>query len=141
MIHHFVLKPNIYYTADLPVSANNLPYHESPELAQIIDSPVRLFASPQMTLGKYGTAVWFDSHTEDYFGQSDRGQRLAGRVLDTRLCADRIGDVSGQAPNVMASTVFGVRELDGWIRLAIDEEEGRLAVGCVDGDIVLFEYI
>lgn len=37
--------------------------------------------------------------------------------------------------------VFEVREnCDGWNRLALDEEEGRIAVGSVDGTINVFDY-
>lgn len=37
--------------------------------------------------------------------------------------------------------VFEVRDsYDGWNRLALDEEEGRIAVGSVDGTITVFDY-
>lgn len=31
-----------------------------------------------MALGEYGTALWIDNHTEDYYMHSHRGQRIAG---------------------------------------------------------------
>ena len=38
-----------------------------------------------MALGRYGTALWLDNHTEVWSGPSERGQRLAGRLV-------RVGD-------------------------------------------------
>jgi len=35
---------------------------------------------------------------------------------------------------------FNVCEDDAWTRVAIDEEEGRVAIGRVDGTIMVFEY-
>jgi hypothetical protein len=100
-----------------------------------------------MTLGLYGTAVWIDSHTEDYFGHGDHGQRLAGRILmavGSRSDNDD-ADADPFAPiksshDQMASIVFCVGEHNDWIRLAVDEEEGRLAIGGVTGSITILDY-
>jgi len=123
--------------ASAEVSTYNLPYLMEPKLVQSIGSPIRLFALWHVTLGPYGTALFIDTHTEDYFAHGDRGQRLAGEVL-----AQVLDEESGnfQVSNGMASMVFGVREYDEWSRVAMDEEAGRIAVGCVDGRISLFEY-
>jgi len=40
----------------------------------------------------------------------------------------------------MEVSVFNVCEDDAWTRVAIDEEEGRVAIGRVDGTIMVFEY-
>lgn len=112
-----------------------------PILAQSIGSPIRLFALSHVTLGPYGTALFIDSHTEDYFTQGDHGQRLAGKILPQTIY-DEHRDENGnyQVSSGMASMVFGVRENDQWYRVAMDEEAGRIAIGCVDGGISLFEY-
>jgi len=111
-----------------------------PKLVQSIGSPVRLFALSHVALGPYGTALFIDSHTEDYFAHGDHGQRLAGEVLAQVL--DESSDESGiyHSSSGMASMVFGVRPHDEWHCVAMDEEAGRIAVGCVDGGVTLFEY-
>lgn len=114
-------------------------------LVQSVASPVRLFASSHMTLGRYGTALWIDSHTEDYFGHSNHGQRLAGSILTMEESeylddSDNVDPSNQIASSVMASIVFGVKEHDEWVRLALDEEEGRIAVACASGEISLCDY-
>jgi hypothetical protein len=103
---------------------------------QTIGSPVRLFGPSAVALGKYGTALWLDSHTEDWLGPSDRGQRLAGMLVDV---AGESSPVNWH-DNSKASMVFRVREDDQWNKIAMDEESGRVAVGYVNGSITLFEY-
>jgi hypothetical protein len=128
----------------MEINTDNLPYLMEPKLVQSIGSPIRLFALSHVTLGPYGTALFIDSHTEDYFSQGDHGQRLAGEIL--AQVPDEEGEGEGneggksRPSSTMASMVFGVREHDEWFRVAMDEETGRVAVGCVDGGISLFEY-
>jgi len=136
ILHHFVLDPNPAYVPGRETSLYNLPYLVQPTPVQTIGSPVHLFSPSAVALGKYGTALWIDSHTEDCLGPSDRGQRLAGKLLT----------VAGESPSInqpdgsKASMVFGVRDDDLWNRIAMDEESGRIAVGYVNGSITLFEY-
>ena len=98
-----------------------------------------------MTFGPYGTAIWTDSHTEDYFGHADRGQRLAGAFLRGRDIQDEEGDkeveLSDQIANAAAASVYSVQEEDSWVSLALDEAEGRIIIGYYDGRISVLEYI
>ena len=113
-----------------------------PKLVQAIASPIRLFAVSHVTLGQYGTAVFIDSSTEDHFGQSDHGQRLAGELLSHSAIPDDSGDENNyHAPGGSASMVFQVKASDQWIRAAVSEESGRIAIGCVDGGVHVLEYI
>lgn len=159
LLHHYVLRPNHLYvpptkdsgssnllpptTAALSITSGNLPYQFPPVLSQTIVSPVRLFAITDMALGPYGTAVWVDSHTEDFYYHGEVGQRLAGLMLsppmeDLEDSEIRAADQNTQAS---ASIVFGVHETDDWNRVAIDEEEGRIAVGSVNGEIMIDDYV
>lgn len=97
---------------------------------------MRLFGPSAVALGKYGTALWLDSHTEDWLGPSDRGQRLAGKLV---AAAEELSSVSWQ-DNSKASMVFRIQEDDLWNKVVMDEESGRVAVGCVNGSMTLFEY-
>jgi hypothetical protein len=114
-------------------------------LCETIGSPVRLHAISNMTFGPYGTAIWTDSHTEDYFGHANRGQRLAGAFLRGRDIQDEEDDkeveLSDQIANAAAASVYSVQEEDSWVSLALDEAEGRIIVGYDDGRISLLEYI
>lgn len=105
-------------------------------LSQTIVSPVRLFAITDMALGPYGTAVWFDSHT-DYHGEV--GQRLAGLMLDREETGSNNITAADQV-STMPSMVFGAHEKDDWNRLAIDEGEGCIAVGSTTGEIIIEDY-
>ncbi|TFK71671.1 hypothetical protein BDN72DRAFT_895502 [Pluteus cervinus] len=134
-LHHFTLEPNEFYDPTLGTELTNYPYQLTPTLRQTIGSPVRLFATSHMVIGTYGTAIWFDSHTEDYFGHADRGQRLAGRSLRTEPVEDE-----GVVLSSAATCVYGVREVDAWVRLAMCEEEGIIAVGAADGEISIRKY-
>ncbi|KAG2143778.1 uncharacterized protein EDB93DRAFT_1105114 [Suillus bovinus] len=134
MLHHFVLNPNPAYVPGRETSLYNLPYLVQPTPVQTIGSPVRLFAPSSVALGRYGTVLWLDSHTEDWEGPSDCGQRLAGRMLTAT------GGSSTSQRGSHASMIFRVRNDDLWNKVAIDEESGRVAVGYVNGSITLFEY-
>ncbi|KAH7921201.1 hypothetical protein BV22DRAFT_1132472 [Leucogyrophana mollusca] len=144
ILHHFSLVANPVCTSSpAPVS----PFRTEPKAVQTIASPVRLFSQSTVVLGRYGTALYLDSHTEDWFGPSDRGQRLAGKMLGS---ADDIGDDAtenqgtngegGGSKRRRGEMVLGVQEDDLWNRIAVDEESGRVALGCVNGDIEMFEY-
>lgn len=97
-------------------------------------------------MGSRGTAIFIDSHAEDYFGRGDIGQRLAGsyaRVIPTDEGDELLHlqeDSTEVVESTMDSSVFGYRENDDWTRIAVDEEEGRIAVGFSDGTIEIREY-
>lgn len=134
-----------------------------------IGSPVRLFGQSTVALGRYGTALWVDNHTEEWLGPSERGQRLAGRMVGVgpsegmscngKASRDGLRTRSGTPtasvaaatsaePGVTgdvqssgaASMVFRVCADDTWTRVAMEEEAGRIALGHVDGAITLLEY-
>lgn len=131
MMHRFMLRPNTDFDSSLPASRSNNPYVFPLVSAQSIGSPIRLMATYDMAVGSYGTIVYFDSHTEDYFGHSDFGQRLAGMRIPGE---GKAGEV------VPESSVYKVIERDEWTRVALQEEEGKIAVGHVDGKITLLDY-
>ncbi|KAF8075169.1 hypothetical protein FPV67DRAFT_1727793, partial [Lyophyllum atratum] len=141
LIHHFMLHPELSFDSSRPITASNVPYDAVPVLRRQIGSPVRLFSSYHMAVGSRGTAVWIDNHTEDYFGRGDCGQRLAGSLPVVAKVEDREwDDDSMEIESSMESSVFSYCENDEWTRVAVDEEEGRIAVGYLDGSIVVHEY-
>jgi len=145
LLHQYELHANKFYTSSSPLSELNLPYQFPPILCETIGSPVRLHGASDLVFGPYGTAIWTDSHTEDYFGHADRGQRLAGTFLLAKHIKD--GDeeeeveLSDQIANAAAASVYSVQEEDSWVRLALDEKEGRIILGYDDGHISVLEYI
>jgi hypothetical protein len=143
MLHHYLLQPNAFYNPSNNIRPTNLPYL-APKLVQALPSPLRLLAATHMAIGSHGTAVWIDSHTEDYFHHSNHGQRLAGSIL-TRVNVEHdeihIDPSSLIASHAVPTTVFGVQESDGWLHLALDEEEGRIAVGSTGGKISIWRYV
>jgi hypothetical protein len=62
------------------------------------------------------------------------GQRLAGTLLSSI-------EVPDQAAAATDNMVFNVREKDGWVRIAIEEQEGRIAVGTSKAEITISEYV
>ncbi|KAG6885339.1 hypothetical protein C0993_002968 [Termitomyces sp. T159_Od127] len=146
LLHHFILLPNPSFDMNSPLSLTNFPYNDIPVMKRSIGSPVRLFAKYHMTVGSRGTAIFIDSHTEDYFGRGDVGQRLAGSY-DRYVPAVEEGNErphsqedSTEVESTMNSSVFGYNEREDWTRVAVDEEEGRIAVGFSDGTIEIREY-
>lgn len=123
------------------INANNKPYLTEPILIRTFASPIRLFARWDMVLGSFGTALWIDSHTEDYFDHAVEGQRLAGTLFTTVDLGGQAVALSDEAASATASMVYQVREDDGWIRIAMEEEEGKIAVGTATAEITIFEYI
>ncbi|KZT69288.1 hypothetical protein DAEQUDRAFT_669883, partial [Daedalea quercina L-15889] len=132
-----------------------------PAMAHSIPSPIRLFTPSDMVLGRRGTALWLDAQA--YGGgpaqAGDHGQRIAGRVLALRTetgspppetsgegaqgegeGADRVSP-GWYGEGGAQTMVFHMQEEDdGWNKLALDEDEGRIAVGTVYGTVHLFEY-
>jgi hypothetical protein len=138
LIHHYELRANVFYSPDVPKTEHILPYHFPPTQRQMIASPIRLFAVSDMVIGPYGTAMWLDSHTEDFYGHSDRGQRLAGKHM--HAIEDQEVIISEQPTSTVADSVFAIHEDDNWVRLAMNEDEGQVAVGRSDGKILVFDY-
>ncbi|KAF9233840.1 hypothetical protein BU15DRAFT_53373 [Melanogaster broomeanus] len=139
ILHHYVLAPNPAYAPARETTQYNLPYHIQPQAVQTIGSPVRLFGQSAVAIGRYGTALWLDNHTEEWLGPSEQGQRLAGKLLAPIEELARAVPVE-QMESSGASMVFGVRGDDAWMRISVDEESGRIAVGHTSGTITLFEY-
>ncbi|KAJ3717743.1 hypothetical protein C8R42DRAFT_151249 [Lentinula raphanica] len=154
LLHHFILYPNHSYISPptdgshastsstrFAVTSSNPPYRFPPVLSQTIVSPIRLFSITDMALGPYGTAIWLDNHTDYY---EEVGQRLAGLML-TKLSNNKEGAGSDNAPpdqfSTKASTVFCAHETDDWNRVAMDESEGRIAVGSIKGNILIEDYV
>ncbi|KAK7062535.1 hypothetical protein VNI00_000023 [Paramarasmius palmivorus] len=148
LLQHYVLHPEPTYSPSSDVSPANIPYQFPAILQQTIASPVRLFAFADTALGPYGTAIWLDSHTEDYFMQGEIGQRLAGLMLSpVSLSSEDSESDSGIQPvmsdnieHSKAAMVFDVQEKEDWCRIAMDEVEGRVAVGSITGNITLYDY-
>lgn len=96
-----------------------------------------------MVLGSCGSALWIDSHTEDYFGHSDCGQRLAGRYSSGLMSGDDEDEeatLSDQLASTAATSIYRFQEANSWVRLTLDECEGRVAIGHVDGEISILGY-
>ncbi|KAF5318402.1 hypothetical protein D9611_013913 [Ephemerocybe angulata] len=148
LLHQFELLPNTRYRGDA-ISIER-PYRFPPTSRQTIASPVRLFAQTDMAVGPYGTAVWIDSHTEDQFGPAEQAQRLASRV--TRPTAldwgneeqfddiDEQEEISNEIASTLDASLVLWNEGDSWLKLAIDEEEGKIALGRLDGTITLLSF-
>ncbi|KAG6816277.1 hypothetical protein H0H87_007314 [Tephrocybe sp. NHM501043] len=105
-------------------------------------SPVRLLSKYHMALGSRGTAVWIDTHTESYYGRADSGQRLAASRPPPLLDPDddEFADNSHEVEISMNVSTIEYCGDDGWAHVAVDEEEGKIAVGHLDGTITLYEY-
>lgn len=145
ILHHYEIRPNLGFLTDpgTGMSEQNPPYSFPPVLLESIASPVRLHATSDMAIGPYGTAIWTDSHTEDYFNHSDRGQRVAGMLK--RYIVNDEGEeeveLSDQVATASAASVYAYQEEDGWVRIAMDETEGRIFLGHDDGHISVLEYV
>lgn len=162
ILHHYVLAPNPACTGTPYLHVGG-----APAMAHSIPSPIRLFTPSDMVLGRRGTALWLDAQA--YEGgpaqAGDHGQRIAGRMLAAPSSSFSSaggpggsggGDAAeggGEGGDRVSPGWFGEeragggamvfhmqKEDDGWNRLALDEEEGRIAVGTVYGRVHLFEY-
>ncbi|KAH9926982.1 uncharacterized protein B0H18DRAFT_1210872 [Fomitopsis serialis] len=128
----------------------------APTMAHSIPSPIRLFTPSDMVLGRRGTALWLDAQAYDGgpAQAGDHGQRVAGKVLPVtgalggRATGEGEGAVGEEGEpdrwhgeeRAQTMTFHMQEDDDGWNKLALDEEEGRVAVGTVDGRVHLFEY-
>jgi hypothetical protein len=149
-LHQYTLGLDPHYDPTLPLSRTNIPYIITPVPIRAISSPVRLTAVSSSTLGSYGTAVWFDSNTEEFYGPGT-GQRVAG-IFTSLPPVDNDEDRSQHshqeareftAASVLhmePSSIFASQNQDSWVNIAVDEVEGRIALGREDGGVDLFEY-
>jgi hypothetical protein len=138
-LHRYTLSVNPDFKPDEPISwsqdVNNFPYIFPPFNTHTFASPVRLFAQTASVLGKFGTVLWLDSATEDYYGPSGDGQRLAGLVIP------QDHDAAQEEPTQkQASSVFAKREHDAWVTLGLLEEYGLIAAGMKNGDVEVMSF-
>ncbi|KAG2093137.1 uncharacterized protein F5147DRAFT_840551 [Suillus discolor] len=135
-LHHFVLDPNPSYVPGRETSLYNLPYLVQPTLVQTIYSPVWSEPRSAVALGRHGTMLSLDNHSDpDGMEYRDfQHQQLTGRILTTT------GGSSTSQHGSHRPMAFRVRAGNYWNGVAIDEESGRIVVSDVDGTITLFEY-
>jgi hypothetical protein len=153
--------------AELPYlySAGSSPL--KPYIVDSIPSPIRIFTPADMTVGPYGTALWLDAQTDGAPSQAgDRGQRIAGKVLrflprpseegapprhPVDLQAQIMDGETTTEQEVVANKasdeeprhvmLFHLKEdSEQWGRLEVSDDEGKLAVSCVDGRILVYDY-
>ena len=134
VIHHYTLR--------LPPATSAAALDPILSLQQVISAPVRLFSTADMTIGTFGTAVWMDTHTEDYFGSADgqaTGQRLVGLSLRR---VNPPAPPHQAVPTSVATTTFRVNDEKNysWVKVAVDEREGKLGVADSIGNISIYEY-
>jgi len=146
-VHQYEVRPNIYFLSSDAPSEMNVPYEFPPVLVKSIGSPVRLDASTDLAIGAYGTAVWIDTHTENYYDHAGHGQRVAGAFgrptrKDSRSDDEENEDDDDQLHVVSteAPFVYAHHGEDNWVKVALDEEEGVIFLGRADGAIDVLEY-
>lgn len=143
LLHHYELRPS--------TSTTNLAleYHCPPTLRRTIASPTRLLARTDMVMGPYNTAMWIDNHTEDHFEHGQQAQRLASQVLAPLGGADLESEASNEESDpeeeervvsTLDVSVMSWNEKDSWTKIAVHEEEGRIALGHATGEITLVSY-
>jgi hypothetical protein len=54
---------------------------------------------------------------------------------------DEEQEISDSIATTMAASVMSWNEVDSWVKLAIDEEEGKVALGDREGWITLLSYV
>ena len=155
-LHHYTLRPNPEYTG----SGHELPYFYSREYKPIMETTItsnmRLFTPSDMTIGHYGTALWIDAQSEPDSPQAgDLGQRLAGQTLSLNPAqgdrADNLpvslllsSELEGKLDisySFAAQPVFQVWDTySEWAKVAVEEKEGRIALGSVEGRVHVLDY-
>ena len=139
-----------------PFSADSVGTHLRPYPVSSMPSPIRIFTPSDTALGSFGTAMWLDAHTDGAAPAQagDRGQRVAaktlrfhppshGGVLPRHAVELDAGNGFAQPDDESESpvVVFNVQEEnDNWVKLAVCDEEGWVAIGCTDGRILVYEY-
>ncbi len=167
ILHQFILPHNPAFNASASGPAGTeLPYLLSslsseplrPYVVASIPSPIRIFTPSDSILGRHGTALWLDAQTDPSTPSQagDRGQRIAGKHLgfdsyrhaaieEPRHAVDLQVESSTifhayEDGSTSQIQIFHTQDEDNWGRLAVCEEEGILAVGSVDGKILIYEY-
>lgn len=155
-LHHYTLRPNPEYTG----SGNDLPYlysvQSKPIMETTITSNMRLFTPSDMTIGEYGTALWIDAQSDPDSPQAgDLGQRLAGQALSPNPSQeDRTDNLPGSlllsselegkldaSNSYAAQPIFQIWDTySEWAKVAVEEKEGRIALGSVEGRIHVMDY-
>lgn len=158
------------YAAQPDTTAEELPYLQSlrltslePYIAHSISSSIRLFTPHDMIVGPYGTALWLDAQTDNISQAGDHGQRIAGKVLrfiprpadsgmvrspshavDLRMPGDpnENGDEPGTGERERRNEMVfhATDDTEEWSRLTVDEDEGQIAVSCIDGRVLVYDY-
>lgn len=145
-----------------PAPAPELPYLASPAhalppyAARSLASPLRIFTPSDMALGRHGTALWLDAQTGLPAQAGDRGQRIAGArlrhqppppaspgtaALPRHAVNFGVGGGEAEEEEESKQMLFHIREdAEEWTRVAVCDEEARLAVSCVDGRVLVFDY-
>ncbi|CAL1714421.1 unnamed protein product [Somion occarium] len=162
-LHHYTLSPCSSYhrsSAVLPyLAADSIPFMETS-----ITSHMRLFTPSDLTIGQYGTALWIDAQSDltSSTQAGDLGQRLAGKVLRSErdsswdsdrpllkpglpgvlLLTNELEENMGTSGSLVPVMVFGVWETHSeWSKVAVEEGEGRIALGSVEGRICVMDYV
>lgn len=156
------MRPNPEYTG----RSNQLPYlyHGGrPFMETSITSNMRLFTPSDMTIGEYGTAVWIDAQSDlNTTSQAgDLGQRLAGQILESRTNHSAYGSQEDSRAGLrgvlmltseterkalpqygsVAQPTFGIwGTFSEWAKVAVEEKEGRIALGSVEGRVHIMDY-
>lgn len=131
-----------------------------PYVADSVPSPIRIFTPSDAVLGRYGTALWLDAQTDLPSQAGDRGQRVAGKVLrhvpppseenqeprhavnlDVQINEASAGRVDAGLSRTTQPSLFHLQEdAEDWTRLAVCDDEGRIAVSCMDGRVMVYDY-
>ncbi len=135
VLRRFILNPNDLFDPTLPASSSNVPYNFPPIVYQVIESPAQYGTLRDMAIGSYGTIIYVD--TEGHFGPDEFGQRLAG----TRIVGHSGSVTGGEVDSaVQRTSVFMTSERNEWMKIALQEQEGKIAVGHQGGQITILDY-
>ncbi|KAF7357038.1 F-box domain-containing protein [Mycena venus] len=141
-LHHYVLPCDDSYDPQDPIDGCNRPYCTEAILIRTFASPIRLFARWDMVLRflRDGVVGRFP-----YGGllrsRGWRGRDLLGLFSQPSSLAWKSSPLNDQGISAVASMVYQVREDDRWVRIAIQEQEGKIAVGTSTAEITIFQYI
>ncbi|OCH89152.1 hypothetical protein OBBRIDRAFT_778851 [Obba rivulosa] len=156
-------------TLSLPSDGSAVPYFASkestPRMVHSVASPLRLFTPSDILLGRRGTALWLEALPDPSVPEqaADFGQRVAGKVLVQPRHLPHVREVGGNRAlpgyvsealsgsqsaaeweEVAARNVTVFRETasddETWIRMALEEDEGKIAIADAEGTILLTEY-
>ena len=135
-IHCFILNPNDAFDPSQPASKYNLPYVLSLEHTQTIVSPILPGTMIDMSIGSHGTIIYMDSDIDDddIPMSAGQGQRVAGNRIDAS---------TGNKDTILYTKEFSKyysTKQEEWTCVALQEDKGTIAIGHVDGRIMVFDY-